>query len=180
VDEWRRFLAALERLQAAKRMHVVMLAHSQIRTFKNPEGPDYDRYAIKLNDKAAGPLKEWVDALLFARHQELAHQEKKKVRGVSTGARLLHTERSAAYDAKNRYGLPPELPLSWADFWAAMKTGAPAEPAALKEEILRKAKELGGECEKAALSALERAGADAQKLSQLNAWTNAKLAERAG
>src|SRR5947209_14655693 len=52
LDEWRVLLAALERLKRVRKMHVVLLAHCQIRTFKNPEGEDYDRYQSSLNDKA--------------------------------------------------------------------------------------------------------------------------------
>lgn len=181
VDEWRKFLAALERLQTVKRMHVVLLAHSQIRTFKNPEGEDFDRYQMKLHEKSAGVVKEWADAVLFAKHETLAHKDTrtKRVRGVSTGARLIYTERSAAFDAKNRYGLPPELPLAWGDFFAAARAGRVAEPSDLKAEIARKAHELGGDIEKAALEAVGRAGDNAEHLAILNNRLNAKLAERA-
>jgi prophage tail gpP-like protein len=40
---------------------------------------------------------------------------------VSSGARLIYTNRTAAYDAKNRYNLPDSLPLSWADFFEAVE-----------------------------------------------------------
>lgn len=179
LDEWRSLLAALERLRRAKAMHVVLIAHTQIRPFKNPEGEDYDRYEMKLNAKAAGLIKEWADAVLFANHETFAVKDKaRRVRGVSTGARLIHTERTAAYDAKNRYGLPESLPLSWADFQAAVESPQPASPAVLTAEIQRKAKSLGGELEAKATEAIKRAGGDALKLSQLNDWANAKLAEK--
>jgi hypothetical protein len=41
-------------------MHVVLLAHSLVKTFKNPEGEDYDRYSLALHDKAGGLLKQWA------------------------------------------------------------------------------------------------------------------------
>lgn len=180
VDEWRKLLATLEQLQAAKRMHVVLLAHSHIKSFKNPEGDDFDRYQIKLNERAAGPLKEWADAVLFAKHETLAHKDKqKRVRGVSTGARLIHTERTAAYDAKNRYSLPEELPLSWEDFYAAAKSGRVAGPDALRAEIDRKAQGLAPEIQKAILMALAKAGDNSQSLALINNKVNARLAEKA-
>lgn len=180
VEEWRRFLAGLEQLQAARRMNVVLLAHSHIKAFKNPEGEDFDRYQIKLNDKAAGPLKEWADAVLFTKHETFANQDKKKrVRGVSTGARLIYTERTAAFDAKNRYGLPPELPLSWADFETAAKAGKVAEPSALWAEIERKAKELGPDVERGVADTVAKAGNSTQSLAVINNRLNALLAERA-
>lgn len=180
VDEWRRLISALESLQSAKGMHVVLLAHSQIKTFKNPEGEDYDRYQLKMNEKAAGLLKEWCDAVLFAKYETYAKADKRKrVRGVDTGARVIFTERRAAFDAKNRYSLPEQLPLSWPDFAAAVEAGKVAEPATLKEEIQRKAKELGGELEKVILDTLAKAGNDAANLALINNRCNARLAEKA-
>jgi hypothetical protein len=179
VDVWRLFLAALERLRKAKGMHVLLLAHSWIRTFKNPQGEDYDRFEMKLHNKAAGLIKEWCDAVLFANHETYAAKDKaKRVRGVSTGARLIHTEHTAAYDAKNRHSLPESLPLSWADFQEAVERHQPADPEVLTQEILRKAKQVGLEAK--VLEGLKRADGDAVKLAQLNVWLNAKLAEKEG
>lgn len=180
LDEWRVFLAAIEQMRAKKGMHVVLLAHSWIKPFKNPEGDDFDRYEMKLHPKAGGLLKEWCDVVLFANFETFATKDAKtkRIKGVSTGARLLYTTRTAAYDAKNRFDLPESLPLSWADFEAAVSAHRPADPAALRSEIERKAKLLGGEMEKAAMAAIERANGDAVKLSQLNNWTNAKMAEK--
>lgn len=179
LDEWRIFLAALERLRRAKGMHVLLIAHTQIRNFKDPEGEAYDRYELKLNAKAAGLVKEWADAVLFANHETYTTKDKtKRVRGVSTGARLIHTQRTAAYDAKNRYGLPESLPLSWAEFEAACATCQTAAPADLESEVRRKMVGLGAEDLKRVTDALGRAGSDATKLAKLNSFVNAKLAEK--
>jgi hypothetical protein len=179
LDGWRVFLAALERMQRERGVNVILLAHSLIKPFKNPEGDDFDRYVLKLNDKAAGLIREWCKGVYFANYETFAIKDKaKRIRGVSTGARLLYTQRTAAYDAKDRYGLPEQLPLSWDEFDAAAKSGNPADPTALTAEIKRKLELLGGELEKSALLALDRAGGVATKLAQLNDWANAKLAEK--
>jgi hypothetical protein len=180
LDEWRVFLSALERLRKAKGLNIILVAHSWIRPFKNPEGEDFDRYELKLNAKAGGLIKEWADAVLFANYETLVAKDgkTKRTRGVDTGARLLFTERRAAYDAKNRHGLPPFLPLSWADFEVAVKKHQPATPEALAKEVQRKAEELGGEEGKAILAALGRAAGDPQKLAYLNNRANAKLAQK--
>jgi len=99
-------------------MHVVLLAHGWIKGFKNPDGEDYDRYELKLHPKAGGLLKEWCDAVLFANYETLTHETNGRNKGVSTGARVLHTQRRAAWDAKNRYDLPHTIPLSWEAFWS--------------------------------------------------------------
>jgi hypothetical protein len=180
LDEWRVMLGALERLRKAKALNVVLIAHSWIRPFKNPEGEDFDRYELKLHPKAGGLVKEWADAVLFANYETFVAKDgkTKRSRGVDTGARLLFTERRAAYDAKNRYGLPTSLPLSWSDFEAAVQAHQPATPEALLKEVERKAEELGGEDGKAILAALGRAAGDPQKLAYLNNRANAKLAQK--
>ncbi len=178
LDQWRSFLNALERLQRERSTHLILIAHSFIKAFKNPEGDDFDRYILKLNEKAAGLIREWCGGVYFANFETFAVKDKaKRVRGVSTGARLLYTQRTAAYDAKDRYGLPESLPLSWAEFEAAAANQQPAD--ALREEIARKAVGLGVEMEKLTRESLARVATDAAKLAQLNSWVNAKLAEKA-
>lgn len=136
TEEWRKILAALDVLRARKGMEVILLAHAAIKTFQNPAGGDFSRYECKLNKGAAALLKEWTDVNLFAIHEEFAKVEAGKVtkKGVSTGRRVIHTERTAAWDAKNRYALPTELPLNYADYAAARAAARPADPAELKAE----------------------------------------------
>lgn len=137
VDEWRLLLGAFERLRAQRGMHVIFLAHSWIKTFKNPEDEDYDRYEMKLNAKAGGLLREWCDTVLFARYETFTTKDDrtKRVRGVSNGARVMHTQRMAAWDAKNRHDLPETLPLDWHAFEEAVRAHRPADPSALRSRI---------------------------------------------
>lgn len=181
LDEWRRLLAGIEEMRRAKPMHVVLVAHSWIKPFKNPQGDDFDRYEMKMHAKAAGLVKEWADCVLFANYEQFAKRDEKtkRVRGVDTGARLLFTERRAAYDAKNRYSLPSELPLSWSDFWAAVQAGQVAPAEDLKAEVLRKAKELGPEVEAKVVEAVNKAGADTASLAVINNRVNALVAAKA-
>lgn len=177
LDHWRVFLRALERLQAERGMHLVLLGHSLIKTFKNPQGEDFDRYIMQLNEKAAGLLRQWANGVYFANYETFAVADKaKRVRGVSTGARLMYTQRTAAYDAKDRYGLPEVLPLSWAEFEKHARLGQPMTPDEFADAIKHKAKQLDAELAKQALGALERVAGDAQKLAELNNWCAAKLA----
>lgn len=182
LDEWRGLLAQLERLRGIG-MNVLLLGHTHLKPFKNPEGEDFDRYELKLNLKAGGLLKEWCDAVLFANHETFTKTEQrtKRVKGVSTGARWLYTQRTAAYDAKNRFGLPDQMPLSYADVEAAMQ--AAGDTTALLAEITRKNAGLDKADAERVTQAIERAAGDKSKLEQLNSWINSKLsikAEQAG
>ena len=109
-------------------MHVVMVAHALVKSFKNPEGPDYERYQLKVHEKSAALLKEWVDELLFARFETFSAKGKGEMRakGISTGARVVQTIRAAAYDAKTRHGLRDGMPLSWQMIEEGCTAGAEA------------------------------------------------------
>ena len=118
LDQWRLFLSKLDTLRVTKKdggkeMGVILLAHSHIKRFENPEGPDYDRYELKLHHKAAGIIKEWADCVLFCNYETYTHEQNGKTKGVDDGTRVMYTERRATFDAKNRENLPPKLPLSW-------------------------------------------------------------------
>jgi len=133
LDLWRVLLARLEQLRAAKKMNVVLIAHSQIKKFQNPEGEDFDRYELKLAGKgAAGLIKEWTDDLLFATYEVIAatDEEKERTRGVATGKRIARTVHSGAFDAKSRHELPDPMPLEWTEYRAALtkfyQAGKPA------------------------------------------------------
>jgi hypothetical protein len=145
LNEWHLLLSALDRLRRAKNMGIVLVGHAQIKRFSNPDGMDFDRYSLKVHEKAGGLLRGWSDAVLFAQWETYVAEDErtKKGKGVSTGARLLYTQRTASFDAKNRFGLPERLPLSWRAYADAI--GAPKDPSALAASVTEKLEQLGDE-----------------------------------
>lgn len=134
LDEWGKLIQQLQKLR--EKMHILVLAHSIIKPFNDPQtSVAYDRYQLKLNDKASAKWREAVEAVLFANYEVYAKKEGTKSVAFGNGRRLIFTERQPAYDAKNRYGLPPSLPLSWPDFLKAYESGEPERPEALLETI---------------------------------------------
>ena len=122
LDEWRNLIADLEMLRRTKGMHVILLAHSHVKPFKNPEGDDYDRYTLKIHEKASGLIKEWTDAVLFANYETHVLKDGQRSKGYAGGSRVMHTERRAAWDAKNRFGLPEKMALDWSELYAAVES----------------------------------------------------------
>jgi len=164
--EWRRLLARLDELRDKRGMHLVLLAHSQVRSFANPEGENFDRYELMLHKQASGVMRQWADDVLFMSFEEFAVKgESRKAKGVSEGARIVRTERRAAFDAKNRHGLPFQLPLSWEDYHAAVHAGSPADAAGLEQKIREAV--AGTDIEEKALAAVAKADGDALKLSRI-------------
>jgi hypothetical protein len=122
VEIWRGLMGMISKL--AELHNVILIGHSEIKAFTDPEQPAaYDRYQLKLNPKAAAVIREAVDCVLFANFETTVVKEKgdRKGRGVGDGARQMYTERRPAFDAKNRFNLPFELPLSFEEYDKAMK-----------------------------------------------------------
>jgi hypothetical protein len=106
-----KFLGILDAVKNAG-FHVVLLAHSEIKKFELPEAAGaFDRYQLKLEKRNEPLVKEWADALLFGNWKtQIAEKDNGKDRLVGGKTRVLYCNRSAAYDAKNRYGLKDEEP----------------------------------------------------------------------
>lgn len=111
AETFARYLDELDRLRFERGMHVMILAHSAIRTFNNPEGADYDRWEMKLDKRVAALLRERSTACLFARFDVAVKADKNKAIGLSTGERVVNTMHNAAWDAKNTLDLPEQFTL---------------------------------------------------------------------
>ncbi len=143
LNEWRAFCKSLNMLRAGRGMNIVFVGHAQIRTFKNPEGDDYDRYNLKLHEKSSSFLREWCDVVGFCCFEDgaakMADDDNRK-RGYTTGKRIVKFDHTAAYDAKSRIRLPGELELSdtspWAPIAHAAKATEEAEEHALSVPVI--------------------------------------------
>lgn len=131
AEYWRGLLDGLNALRNERGMAVVLLAHCQVKRFDSPEVEPFDRYMPKLQERSSQLIQEWSDAVLFANYKLFTTAtdvgfNKKVTRGISTGERVMYTSERPAYLAKNRYGLPHELPLSWPALMQAMGAGVAA------------------------------------------------------
>lgn len=149
LDQWRDLAARLDRLRVERGMNIVLLSHSQIRTFKNPEGEDFDRYQLRIKDSAAAFLREWCDLVGYCCFENVAaklNDDDSKAKGFSTGRRLIMLERTAAYDAKTRVPMPREIEMSqddpWGPFGRALQEGSEATPDHLAKLIKKELKRL--------------------------------------
>ena len=115
IDLWRQYLDCLNYLRDERDMMIIQIAHAQIKKFENPETDSYDRYQIKMHDKASALLMEYSDIILFANHTVAVKKEQegfsKRTRAVGSGDRYLFTDERPAFVAGNRYGLPEEIPF---------------------------------------------------------------------
>lgn len=117
-----------------KNINVVITAHAKIRKFEQPdEIGSYDRWEMKLTKNVAPLVKEWADMILFANYKTyvIATDEKGKKHKAQGGERVMYTSHHSCWDAKNRDGLPEELPFDYAkiahcipDFTAVSQTNS--------------------------------------------------------
>lgn len=127
VDTWRQYIEGLNALRDEKGMAIVQIAHADVKRFDNPETDPYDRYVIKLHQRAAAVAQEHSDVVLFANYRISTAKSdvgfnKKVTRAVGSGDRVLYTAERPAFLAKNRYSLPDQLPLDWDTFASHLPT----------------------------------------------------------
>ena len=123
---WRKVLALLDDLRNKRGMMVILLAHAKVERFEDPENAAYDRYSPRLHKHAASLVSEWVDTVLFAtkRMRVSKDGDSRTIAapiGADGGERIIRTNGSPACIAKNRFGLPNEIPLSWDEFIQAYR-----------------------------------------------------------
>lgn len=178
VDEWRALAVRLDRLRAVKKMDIIILAHATVKNFKNPAGPDYDRWVPAVNPQAAGFLKGWSDIVGMLAHEEVAKAEKKgmKAKGFSTGVRVLKLAHSAAFDAKGRGNLPDEIEIPveapWSPVAAAIAAGYETDVKKLTEQIGGEVERIGDDELAAKVNAAVKAAIAAKDLQSLKAYLN--------
>jgi len=115
-----RLLNSLQELIDKGICNVVLNCHSQLKKFEQPdEAGSYDRYELKLGKKTGSqtaPLvKEWADMILFCNYETYAvaaDKDGKKFKGQG-GQRVMYTTHHPCWDAKNRDGLAPKLPMDY-------------------------------------------------------------------
>jgi AAA domain len=122
MDYWRPLIDRLASLHANRHMVVLLIAHAKVERFEDPEAAAYDRYSPRLHKHAAAFITEWCDAVLFAtrrfttRSEDAGFGRQRAIAaaiGAGGGERILRTVGGPSCVAKNRYNLPPEIPLCW-------------------------------------------------------------------
>lgn len=120
-------------------INVVLVAHAKMRKFEQPdELGAYDRWEMKLSARTAPLAKEWADILLFANYKTHAVRTGTgRVKGQG-GERRMYTAHHPCWDAKNRFGLAPELPFRYEEIAGIVEAACPekqliSEPAPQNE-----------------------------------------------
>ena len=142
TEEFAKFLKYLDRA-IAHGINVVILAHANLRTITLPEeAGSYDHWELKLSskttNKVAPMVKEWADMVLFANYKTLLVDDKSSMgakKKAVGGQRVMYTTHTTFADAKNRFGLAPELPFDYKEIASVVfDMGVPDLPETLEDE----------------------------------------------
>lgn len=169
ANEWRNMLLAWDACRA-KGMAVVLLGHSVVKTVQDPTLGSYDSFTAQLQKKTWAMTSRWCDVVGFANFDAAIVGDER--RAIVTGERVLHTTRGSGFEAKNRYGLPAKMPLSWAVLEAAIAAGQVGADE-LRERITKLA--AGTEHEAKAATYLADAGDDVARLQAIEVALTKKM-----
>lgn len=154
---WQDLLDGLDALRNDRGMTVVLIAHSMVSTFNDPEGPAYDQYQIALHSSAKanadhrGLIERHMDAIVLLKKSVVtklegkaglsAKNEKTAVRTRATGGEtiIMHPVGKPAFTAKNRYGMPPTIRYDKGQGYAALAEYLPNNSSATVVEMKKDA-----------------------------------------
>lgn len=172
LSHWKTFIEQLQDLRHNREMNIIAIAHSRTMTVNDPmQQVPYDRHSIKLQDgktsSAAALWREAVEAVLFVTFEDTVFKQNKgdkKGKVSEGGPRKIFTVRHAAYDAKNRLGLPSELPLSYKAFSEAADLGEPDSLEMVQADLIELSKLLKEDVREKMEKAVKEANEDLNKL----------------
>lgn len=131
LEQFGRVIRVLTAIREERGMIVILTAHSQIKTYQNPMGLDYDRHQIKLRDKNAELFLEWCDLVAFLHFQTFTKKKESRfgaevTKAVGGTERVLSCAPNAAYVCKNRYSITnnillPDPKTGWKNVVKAIK-----------------------------------------------------------
>ena len=116
-DQFNIFMRGVDKLCTVG-IGCIMLAHSELKLYRNPAGEDYETFAIKLHKSARALVVSKVDAVGYACFEDFARKGKTDIRAkaITTGERVLKFEHNPSYESKAGIPLPASMGLNWPEF----------------------------------------------------------------
>jgi hypothetical protein len=112
---WQALIKGITALRDKHAMTIVLVSHATIERFDDPRAPSYTQYAPKLHKRARALVCDAADVIGFlAEDLRVATDDngfRERVRATSSNQRFLFVEGNPAFVAKNRYGMPPKIPV---------------------------------------------------------------------
>jgi DNA polymerase III delta prime subunit len=141
---WQEFIDGINALRRDRGITVILIAHSAVERFDDPETVSYDRYEIDLHKHSVGAIEREMDCIFLLKSPVNVTKEEQgfnKERAIAGGSSvvLIHTVGRPAFVAKNRYDMPPTVRFDRGQGYAALAPyfpnyTAPVEQVATKQK----------------------------------------------
>lgn len=166
--------ALLKKLRDECGMNIIILAHSKkVRATDTVLGLEYDTYEMSVHQKVQSLFVDWVSAVLFANY--VAHKKEgdntDKIFAMGHGDRTIFTAKRPGHLGKNRYNLPYEMSMEFAEFndaYSNFYAGKARSPDEIRAEAIGLLTNVQDEAlVKTIKGTLEASGNDAERLSKI-------------
>ncbi|MCY0150596.1 ATP-binding protein [Hoeflea sp. G2-23] len=138
---WQEFIAMLDALRNDRGMAIVLIAHAAVQEHHDPESQAYDQYQIALHSPKKGDqgradhralVERWLDAIICMKRNVIIKAETKsgttakndkstaRIRASGGEIIMMRTVGKPSINAKNRYGIPPDLRYDKGQGFAAL------------------------------------------------------------
>ncbi|HEY8358654.1 MAG TPA: ATP-binding protein [Ramlibacter sp.] len=122
---WQEVLDGINALRRDRNMTTIMIAHSSVERFDDPETVSYDRYEIDLHKHSVGAIEREMDCIFLLKSPVNVKKEEQgfnKERAIADGSSvvLVHTTGRPAFVAKNRYSMPATVRFDRGQGYAAL------------------------------------------------------------
>lgn len=109
-DPWQKMIGLLDELRGKRKMMVVILHHTKVKPFSDPNGKTWDQWQPEGNEKLWGLTRKWVDVILFGGWEvPLKKDNAKEEKAVGQPSRYLQAGSVASSVAGNRYGISDKI-----------------------------------------------------------------------
>lgn len=131
VEEFAHLLDLLSEV-AEHGTNAVLLGHSIVANVTRPDETAYTTFSLNLVDRRNASdcalVKQWADMVLFLDYKVYVTVGRDGKGRAEGGARVVRTTHGVTWDAKNRFGLPDEMPLddATAERIASLMAGGPS------------------------------------------------------
>lgn len=138
---WQEIIDGLNALRKDRGLTIVLIAHSKVDRFDDPETVSYDRYEIDLHKHSVGAIEREMDAIFLLKSPVNVKKEEQgfnKERAVAEGSSvvLIHAIGRPAFIAKNRYNMPATVRFDRGKGFAALAPYFPGyEPPADETKV---------------------------------------------
>lgn len=133
LDKVQEILSLLDELRQRKGLIIMLLCHCLVKQHNAPDTEPYDRYILRLNEKAGSLFKMWADCLLFANYKIIVDPSTRKAYGGEE--RVIFTEERPSHWGKNRLKLPYELPFEEGKFWTILTNNINKKGKGVEEDV---------------------------------------------